>query len=557
MIRSRRRGIALFMVLLTTFVLTMMVGAFFGVNQSNLATLGASFRRKEAMLVAETGINYVRYQLEEDQNWGRSGITAFSNPLGSSGRVSSDGSGSTVKGEFNDGRGFVAVVSTRLGQTAAGDVPADSVQVTCKGHSGSFKVSLSVILKGQPIYDAAASTNGKINMVANTDWQIHSRDPIRNWIRANDDIHTPDILNDATRSMKFYSDVASSVPGVLWSRKDVFSGNTEQVDSSKIADMNAKINGITAPRSTVNNNLYDLRLTDLKVPDNTTTVTIPPGRYVVTEATAVPIKRVDHYDGLFGTYSGTTNDDQPAQAIRTLTFYPQGGGSPTVYYPSSELNRVRSTAGVRPPAFGTEVGGTVNPGGIPGFSYNFDTQKFEFAGNKQYNVDGDFSTGYEAPAIAGLPSVDPDIVFSSGTGSSTPPTFVNVTGNFHVTGTVTGRGALATSGNISFKADADLTAATTDPLVLYSGNNVTIDASGKNDVKFTGLVYAKNEFNVASTTPLTSVNITGSLVARNGGINMAAAKKVLMTYDQAYLEQLTKGLPNGRRRLSQMSWHIQ
>lgn len=140
--------------------------------------------------------------------------------------------------------------------------------------------------------------------------------------------------------------------------------------------------------------------------------------------------------------------------------------------------------------------------------------------------------------------------------SSTPPTFVNVTGEFSVTGTVTGRGAVATGGNISFKADADLTAATTDPLVLYAGNNVTIDATGKHDVKFTGLVYAKNEFNVASNTSLTSVNITGSLVARNGGISMAAAQKVLMTYDKAYLEQLTKGLPNGRRRLSQMSWHV-
>lgn len=553
---SRRRGIALFIVLLTTFVMTMMVGAFFGVNQGNLATLGASFRRKEAMLAAETGINYVRYQLEEDSNWGRSGIAAFVQPLGSSCTVSSDGSGSTVKGLFRDGRGFTARVENRLGQAEAGGVPADAVHVTCKGVSGNFKVNISVILKGQPIYDAAASTNGKINMVANTDWQIHSRDPIRNWIRANDDIHTPDVLNDTSRTMKFISDVGSSVPGVLWSRKEVFSGDTDQVDSSKISTMNSKINGITAPRSTVNNNLYDLRLSDLKVPDNTTTVNIPPGRYVVTEATAVPIKRVDHYDGLFGAYSGTTNDDQPPQAIRTLTFYPQGGGSPTVYFPTSELNRVRSTAGVHPPAFGSEVGDLVNPGGISGFTYNFATQKFEFAGNKQYKVDGEFSTGYEAPAVPGLSAVDPDIVFSSGT-ANTPPTFVNVTGNFHVTGTVTGRGALATGGNISFKADADLTAATTDPLVLYSGNNVTIDASGKTDVKFTGLVYARNEFKVASSTPLTSVNITGSLVARNGGISMAAAQKVLMTYDQAYLEQLTKGLPNGRRRLSQMSWHIQ
>lgn len=105
-------------------------------------------------------------------------------------------------------------------------------------------------------------------------------------------------------------------------------------------------------------------------------------------------------------------------------------------------------------------------------------------------------------------------------------------------------------------ADANLTAATTDPLVLYAGNNVTIDASTKNNVQFTGLVYARNQFTLKSSTKIDEIKITGSLVARNGGIQMDAAKKATLTYDPAYLQQLTKGLPNGRRRLSQMSWHI-
>ena len=561
--RAKRRGIALFLVLLVTFVLTMLVGAFFGVNQSSFAALAATSRRKEAMLAADTGLNYVRFQLERDQAWGTN-IPGFSQQVGTAFKASAGGGGNTVLGEFPDGRRFEATVENHLAQPASGTFPADSVRVTCTGFSGGFQVKVAVIFKGEPIYDAAASTNGKIS-VDTKDWEIKSQDPIRNWVRANDDITTPDVLSpppplpQQAPRMKFNPGPGSNAQGVLWSRKDIYSGAQLVNDTAKKEEMAGKINGIVAPRSTMNYNLYDLQLTDLKVPDNSSIVNVPPGRYVVTQAAAVPIKNVDHYDGWFGAYSGTTQDDQPPQAIQTLTYYPPVG-SPVVYYPTSELLRVRQSAGVRPPAGGTEVGDVVNPGGIPGFSYNFATRKFEFADSKQYKVDGDFTTGYEAPTLPSgvipLTAVDPDIVFSSGTAGTAPPTFVNVTGNFKVTGTVTGRGALATGGDMNFVADADLSSATTDPLVLYSGNNVNIDATGKSDVRFTGLVYARNEFTVSSTTDIQTVNVTGSLVARNGGIKMARANKVILTYDQSYLKQLTKGLPNGRRRLSQMSWHV-
>ena len=551
MFRKRRLGVALFIVLLTTLVLTMMVGAFFGVNQSNFAVLGSTFRRKEALLAAETGLNYVRFQLEKDQTWGASEIRGFREPLGGLCVISAPGGGRTVRGEFSDGRVFEAEVQNCLSQPATGQVPADAVRVVCKGQSGGFQTTLAVVLKGEPVYDAAASTNGKIDMTENTNWEVHSKDPIRNWVRSNSDIYAPDVISHPeNRRMKFVSDVGSSVRGVLWSRNDIYSGNTDKVSGARLADMNAKIDGVTAPRSTVNNNLYDLQLSDLKVPDNTTVVNVPPGRYVVTEASAVPVNR----EG----FIFTRDVDQPPVAIRTLTYYPAGGGTPTVYYPGSELIRVRGSAGVHPPTNGTEVGDVVNPGGIPGFTYNFRTEKFEFSGNNQYKVNGDFATGYETPTGgARMDVITPNIVFSSGASSSSPPTFVNVTGNFDVTGTVTGRGAVATTGDIRMKAETDVVAAPADPLVLYSGGSVNIDASGKDHIRFTGLVYAKEQFNVTSTTRITSVNITGSLVARNGGIKMNLADNVVLTYDQAYLEQLTKGLPNGRRRLKQMSWHVQ
>jgi hypothetical protein len=552
--RRHKKGVALFLVLMITFVLTMLVGAFFGVNQSNFAALAATYRRKEAMLAAETGLSFVKFQLEKDSTWANGNIPAFNLAMTSNCIVSAPGGGQTIKGTYDDGRVFLTTVQNRLEKAALPDFPADAVKVTSIGASGPFNVTLSVVLKGEPIYDSAASTNGKIAMQGTDDWEVKSTDTIRNWVRANDDISTPDVLNPAippavTPKMQFSS--ASSIKGVLWSRKDIYSGTT-LVDASKSQAMSLATNGIVAPHSTVNYNLYDLQLTDLKVPGSVNLVNVPPGRYVVTESTAVPIDSVP--DKVMGITVGHHNVDQPPQAIRALTYYPQDGSPAQVWYPASELTRVQGSAGVHPPLNGTAVGGAVDLGG---FSYDFGVQKFNFDGNKQFQVNGDFTTGYEAPPTgARMASVNPDIVFSSTGGGSSPPTFVNVTGNFKVTGTVTGRGALATGGNISFMADANLTAATTDPLVLYAGNNVTIDASTKNNVQFTGLVYARNQFTLKSSTKIDEIKITGSLVARNGGIQMDAAKKATLTYDPAYLQQLTKGLPNGRRRLSQMSWHI-
>ena len=559
--RRYHRGVALFLVLMITFVLTMLVGAFFGVNQSNLSTLAATYRRKEAMLAAETGLSFVQFQLEKDSTWSSGNIPAFNVAMTSQCVVSAPGGGQKIRGVYDDGRSFETTVENHLEKPAMGQFPADAVQVTSTGSSGAFNVTLAVVLKGEPIYDSAASTNGKIAMQGTDDWEVASKDTIRNWVRANDDISTPDVLTPTVPpavqpKMKFTS--ASSIKGVLWSRKDIYSGST-LVDASKSQAMSVATNGIVAPRSMVNYNLYDLQLTDLKVPGGGGVTTVPPGRYVVTETTAIPIKNVDHYWG--PVYVKTTQDDQPPRSLNCLTYYPQDGSTPKVYYAKSDLAAVADTAGVHPPTFGSEV-----PTGqltlAPGFEYDFGAKKFTFKGNNQIQVDGDFTTGYEAPTGGSqLPTIDPDIVFESTGGTGSPPTFVNVTGDFKVTGTVTGRGALATGGDMNFVADANLSASTTDPLVLYSGHDVTIDATGKPNVQFTGLVYARNKFTLKATpTPavpkIDKIQITGALVARNGGIQMDAAKQAILTYDPAYLQQLTKGLPNGRRRLSQMSWHV-
>jgi len=207
---------------------------------------------------------------------------------------------------------------------------------------------------------------------------------------------------------------------------------------------------------------------------------------------------------------------------------------------------------VTPPAGGTVAGDTVAL--APGFDFSFSRLEFTFDDAKQYQVNGSFAVGYEAPPTTPqLPQVSPDIILKD-PASADAPAFLNVTHSFTVDGILKGRGALAAQGDIFMRAETDLAASVDSPLVVWGGNDINIDASGRDRIKFAGLVYAKRDFNIISATPLENVRLHGALVAREGQINMANSDKVDMTYDPSYLEVLTRGLPSGRRRLKQMSW---
>ena len=81
--RNKKSGLALVIVLFSTVILTMMVGAFFVVNQDNLSLGRAAEGRLKAQLAAESGLSYARFKLEQNQTWGQGGFTGYPEVLGS------------------------------------------------------------------------------------------------------------------------------------------------------------------------------------------------------------------------------------------------------------------------------------------------------------------------------------------------------------------------------------------------------------------------------------------------------------------------------------------
>jgi hypothetical protein len=51
---------------------------------------------------------------------------------------------------------------------------------------------------------------------------------------------------------------------------------------------------------------------------------------------------------------------------------------------------------------------------------------------------------------------------------------------------------------------------------------------------------------------LDQLRLQGAVVARTGKITLGETKSVTLDYDPAYLEALTKGMPNNRRRIAQV-----
>ena len=100
----------------------------------------------------------------------------------------------------------------------------------------------------------------------------------------------------------------------------------------------------------------------------------------------------------------------------------------------------------------------------------------------------------------------------------------------------------------------------TDGLVLYAGQDVTIKNPNSAKWTFRGFVYANGKFNF----DLANEDATffGSVVSRadsSDGVpsfSMTRGRKMGFIYDPEYLKSLTRGLPNGWTRLEPVVWNV-
>jgi hypothetical protein len=573
----KKRGIALVIVLTVASVVVMMTGAFVMANSANFNSLGASQRQREADLVTESAVQFIYYQLEIDQTFGRA-------PFKDDNAIPLEGGGMRVehvpsanfaqlKGVLLDEAGsgrepsFTATLYNHLDQAGTAKsanpfVPADSVLIRVVGRSGSFTSNCDVLYRGEPLFDASITANKLVALSSNNSVNIYSKDRSRNWLRSNGDIHLNGFAYGNGNTELHKDD--GGTQGVIWAKGDIFSaGNSKGLEGTKLAEASQAVKGVLAPKSRLNHDIYKLTPEDLTVFKSGETKgaqswgIMTPGTY------SVDLSKVSWFDG----------DGIQSAYVKTVSYTPPEGvaGDKIVWYDGRKVGeQLILPEGWGVQSYRSDPDGVVRLGGTsdltPAMTFDFENNAF-VADNSSIRVDGDLRI------TSKLDDVFPTIKLKSDEASS--GVIKAVGGSISVQGTLTGGGALVADGDIKLMCnpntktgeETNVTADKTAGVVLY-GENVNIYGGSNRKVEFKGLIYANNDVNVfggvkvvtsggqltwqGTDDTLDLLSLQGAVVARTGGVNIAQTKDVTLTYDQDYLKKLTKGMPNNRRRIAHL-----
>jgi hypothetical protein len=608
---SKNKGVALITVVGVTFFMSLMTATLVATHSSNFALMLDSANQKQAYLAASSGLDFAKCRLSQDRRLGVMTQAKTTKSLGDLTVIESD-DGKILTGKFLGSvpeRGFEVKVENLLSSNAPDSsrgLPAHCIVLKVHGYCGTFQANTETVLVEAPLYDSAAISNGAMDMSGVGNWTVDSNDPLRNWVRSNEDIQTPKFLatkNDATvnGTMEFLKTGGCPLPGVAWSKKDITIGElkrdahgniTNAIDGTNKDAAYSETKGQMAPHATLNYNAYDLKLKDLNKPTGTTNE-VPPGTYVLHKT---PVTyTVDTYEQQWhGRHYVTVlvKSEPKTDIVNDLTYTDPGGTVKHLLQDTPTRALPKDTGGiVWNGSHGSHVKDVVLPSNSeakasdviniangftdPAMTYDFNNGKFSASSVGPLHVAGNLDIHAEGTAPI------PNFVFEK------PPTSVTTeVGNYgflyskekvdirdtsdshtqysiNLQGTVTGNGAVAATGDLQLGGSSEVSAdANNKGLVLWSGRNITFDVVNDGKMAFKGLVYAKGDVDLRFTGPntghqqLSSLDLEGALVAQSGAIKMGDSKNVRMKYNKDYLKIFTTGLPENTARFAQVSFKV-
>lgn len=572
----KNRGMALLLVLTVASVVVMTTGAFVVANSANFTSLSASRRQREADLVTASALEFLYFQLESDQTFGRQPFSDNAEvPMRSGLRVSHVKSqGRTLlRGALLDEAAtgseptFTAEIVNRLDRSALPSVPADTVLLRIEGRSGAFTSRCDALYRGEPLFDASLTANRWVALNKNDSVKLLSKDPARNWLRSNGDIWLNGFVrgNGATT----INSPPNSPQGVVWAKGEIFSeGDPQGLSGEKLARASREAGGLLAPRSRLNHDIYKLTPADLSVFKQEDTKNqqsvgrMRPGTY------SVEWGKVSWLDG--GEPRSTdvksvsfTPSDYPRS--KKIYWYDGRSLNPSLILPEGWESSSRCDDDGVVKLGGTNVN-TVTGENVAAMTYRFDDDAF-VTDDSSIEVDGDFRI------VSKIDGLVPSISLKSNE-SSTGVIRATNGGSIVIQGTLSGGGALVADQDIQLMSnpkqnqETNVEADKSAGVVLYGGGNVSIFGGANRAIQFKGLIYAEKDVNIygglkvntrnenlsleGTADKLDVLDLQGAVVARSGSVSIAETRNVSLTYDPDYLQKLTKGMPDNRRRISRV-----
>lgn len=580
-ILGKRRGVALALVLLTTFLLVMLTSAFFGVHRTNLSLARAAGAQEAAHQACLSAFHYGRLRLEQDRQWGAAPFVGATDPFLSGVRVQEVAGTSRWEGEIPDlGQRFSGEVINRLGLDTPHpfeNCPAGAVLLKLEGQASGLHRRLEVTLRKAPFSDSSAISNARMSIDAEL-FLIGSRDPYRSQVRSNDAIYAPDAVT--AQQIRFLPKVGAPAPldqpphGSLWARRGIQSGSHSLSNSASRALAEASAEGSFLSGAAQARPVPQLTATDLL--EHGLERSLAPGSYVFTSLEhQVMENRATLDPGGNVIWGGWTPVDPPVSTPALLHRDPLGQTT-SVYYLNSP-GFVASTAADHDPSdliLRQPVGWALPPGSPPPQPQS---GRFEWPGSGMF-VDLGTST-LEMPA--GDVKVEGELAFTSlaerpfpalvmgsvDTSGSVPRPVVatlQAQGGISIRGTVDGFGAMMAGGDISLMARSQLTSTPERGVAIFSERDVYLRPnpgvpSAGGVQSFYGLVYAGRDFffqGEQTTDPRWDLRIEGALIARDGGITIANSRATEFIYNPAYLDSVLRELAEGRVRLEPVCWRM-
>jgi hypothetical protein len=284
-----KKGIALFVVMITAAVLALMMTAFFQAYRSHFALSRASNASQRAGAGCDSIYQYAVYRLEHDKTWGSTKFTdsGLGDPSGETLDLNetvgtNDFSGSierldaTFEGEiYNNLSGTAEPYIAALAQPGT---------VFCRvtTHSGEATRRAEFVLRIAPLFDSSVLSRAKVDVDAEKLY-MRSRDENRNMLRAQGDIYVPDVLTAADSQFLQPDSTDADNNGMLWSQGDIYSylgvgGPAEAIDEAdELADAVANSNGKIVAGADSDFEIYPLTADNLQLPEDNQLVPLADG----------------------------------------------------------------------------------------------------------------------------------------------------------------------------------------------------------------------------------------------------------------------------------------
>lgn len=287
----RKRGVALFIVLLVMFVLLTLLGAFVRVNNTNLNLLGLGLTRVQAEEACNSAVQYAWMRLDKEADWGSPGYFASHNPNETLGtRLQCLGSGNTVTGKVNGtDMTFTIRIFNNLGNASpdtANRVPKYGVRMSIEGRSGNSRKHMDVVLRKQAFVDSSAVAQLRMAVTNSQQmkWNIDSTDRQLNMVRSNGTLRGPNPgLGGGASQIEFLKPVGTPAAaqgpfGSAWASDEITVGTTAlSGDSVATATAGTNAKGQFVPKTGGSYQIPELKPEDLAGP--TTERTLPGGTY--------------------------------------------------------------------------------------------------------------------------------------------------------------------------------------------------------------------------------------------------------------------------------------